>query len=150
MIHKRVIFGVNNQSRLGDFAEQRHGAALTVIVDRIGEAVNFCGDQIVEFTNAAHLFQLAQADRQGIRVSLQLTCGVGFQQVEQIALIDAGKPFIHMVAALLQHKRRGDNHCGIEWYAVALFGQQAGEHISAQRIPHGRRWHGAIVFPQPV
>ncbi len=56
MIHKRVIFGMNDKRRLRDLAEQRHGAALTVVVNRIGKTVNFGGDQIVEFADATDLF----------------------------------------------------------------------------------------------
>ena len=80
---------MNDQRRLRDLAEQRHGAALTIIVNRIGETVNFRGDQIVEFAYAAHFFQLAQAYREGVRVGFQFTRGIGLQQVEQVALIDA-------------------------------------------------------------
>ena len=83
--------------------------------------MDFRGDQIVEFAYAAHFFQLAQADREGVRVGLQLTRRVGLQQVEQVALIDAGKAFVHVVAALLQHERGGDDDGGIQRDAFPFF-----------------------------
>ena len=45
MIHKRIVFGVNNQRRFGDPVQHRHGATLTIIVDSVGVAVNSGGDE---------------------------------------------------------------------------------------------------------
>lgn len=58
MIHKRIVFSMDNQRWFGDPIEQRHGAALAVIVYSIGETVDFGGDQIVKIANAAQRFQL--------------------------------------------------------------------------------------------
>ncbi len=60
---------MNNQHRFGDLTQQRHGAALTIVVNSIGKTVNFGGDQIVKFAQATHFLQLSQTDRQRIRVS---------------------------------------------------------------------------------
>lgn len=60
MIHKRIVFSMDNQRWFGDPIEQRHGAALAVIVYSIGETVDFGGDQIVKIANAAQRFQLGQ------------------------------------------------------------------------------------------
>lgn len=56
MIHKRIVFGVNNQRRFGYPIEHRHGATLTIIVDSVGVAVNSGGDEIVKFTDATYRF----------------------------------------------------------------------------------------------
>ena len=79
MIHKRIVFSMDNQRWFGDPIEQRHGAALAVIVYSIGETVDFGGDQIVKIANAAQRFQLGQAYRQRTWLCLKLTRGVGFQ-----------------------------------------------------------------------
>ncbi|MFI3411366.1 hypothetical protein, partial [Citrobacter braakii] len=42
-IHKRIVFGMDNQRGFGDLVEQRHSATLTVIVYSIGETVDFGG-----------------------------------------------------------------------------------------------------------
>ncbi len=56
MIHKRIVFGVNNQCRFGYPIEHRHGATLTIIVDSVSVAVNSGGDEIVKFTDATYRF----------------------------------------------------------------------------------------------
>lgn len=56
MIHKRIVFGVNNQRRFGDPVQHRHGATLTIIVDSVSVAVNSGGDEIVKFTDATYRF----------------------------------------------------------------------------------------------
>lgn len=59
VVHKRVVFRMDDERRLSDIAEPRHGAALPVIIQRIGEAMDFGGDHIVKFPDAAHPFELA-------------------------------------------------------------------------------------------
>lgn len=54
MIHKRIVFSVNNQRRFSNLVKQRHGATLTIVVDGVGKAVNFRGDQVVKLANTAH------------------------------------------------------------------------------------------------
>ena len=45
VIHKWIVFRVNDERWLSDIAEPRHGAALPVIIQRIGETMDFGGDR---------------------------------------------------------------------------------------------------------
>gem|GEM_PF-6800973 len=55
-----------------------------------------------------------------------------------------------MIAAVLQHKGGGDDGGGIQRNRVTLFCQQAGEHVSSQRIAHCRRRGRAVGLCQPA
>ena len=149
-IHKRIVLGMNNQRGFGYLIKQRHGATLTVIVYRIGETVNFGGDQIVKIANATQRFQLGQTHRQRARISLKLTRGIGFQQVKQVALIDLGESFVHMVTTGFQHERRGDDNRGINGDRVPFFCQQAGQHVSTERIANRSGGYTTELTLQPV
>ena len=59
MVHERIVFRVNDQRGFRDIAQARHRAALAIVVQRIGKAVNFGGDGIVKLANAPHAFELA-------------------------------------------------------------------------------------------
>lgn len=89
MIHKRVVFGVDNQRRTGDAGETRHRAALAIVIDGIAKTVNFRRNQIIEIADAAQALKLGELNRQRAGPGLQLAGGVGFQQVQQIELIKA-------------------------------------------------------------
>lgn len=54
---------MNDQRRFRNVAEARHGAALAIVVQRIGESVNPGGDHIVKLADAAHTFELAEINR---------------------------------------------------------------------------------------
>ena len=55
-----------------------------------------------------------------------------------------------MIAALFQHKRGRDDDGGIQRDRVPLFRQQAGEHVSPQRITHRSGGGRAVGLRQPA